>query len=90
MMIAEFVSQHLDEQIRKGKIKPSIEDARDAAAKHFGVSRSTVRDAVKNPERNPYKPNSDAWFAWRDGWLERKRWGEEHPPAPTRKCDTSL
>jgi hypothetical protein len=45
LAIAAFVCRHLDEQKRKGKTKPSPEDARDAAHKHFGLSRSTVRDA---------------------------------------------
>jgi hypothetical protein len=40
---------------------------------------------LKSAQRNPYRPHSDRWYAWREGWMERKRWDEERDAARKRR-----
>jgi hypothetical protein len=44
-----------------------------------------ARSERKAFARNPYPQGSTAWYAWRDGWLERKRWDEERDAERVRR-----
>jgi hypothetical protein len=45
----------------------------------------TERSEVGSFRRNPFTPDSDRWYAWRDGWLERQRWEQERAASVVKK-----
>ena len=46
---------------------------------------ATERSELASFRRNPFEPESKAWYAWRDGWLEHKQWREEHDAAQMKR-----